>query len=56
LLREWCGVTPLLEEAATFYGMQLSRHREAVGYLQQRGLHAPASWAMRCRHCARQGL
>jgi DNA primase len=41
LLREWCGVTPLLEEAATFYGMQLSRHREAVGYLQQRGLHAP---------------
>lgn len=41
LLREWCGVTPLLEEAAAFYGMQLSRHRKAVAYLQERGLHAP---------------
>lgn len=41
LLREWCGVTPLLEEAASFYRLQLSRHREAVSYLQQRGLHAP---------------
>ena len=41
LLREWCGVTPLLEEAGNFYQMQLSRHREAVSYLQQRGLHAP---------------
>jgi DNA primase len=41
LLRESCGVTPLLEEVSNFYGMQLSRHREAVSYLQQRGLHAP---------------
>ena len=41
LLREWRGVTPLLEEVAGFYRMQLSRHREAVSYLQQRGLHAP---------------
>jgi DNA primase len=41
LLREWCGVTPLLEEANNFYRLQLSRHREAVSYLQQRGLHAP---------------
>lgn len=41
ILREWCGVTPLLEEVTSFYRMQLSRHREAVSYLQQRGLHAP---------------
>jgi hypothetical protein len=41
LLREWCGVTPLLEEVTNFYRMQLSRHREAVTYLEQRGLHAP---------------
>ena len=41
LLREWCGVTPLLEEVANFYRMQLSRHREAVAYLEQRGLHEP---------------
>lgn len=41
LLREWCGVTPLLEEVGSFYRLQLSRHREAVSYLQQRGLHAP---------------
>ena len=43
LLREWSGVTPLLEEAARFYQLQLSRHREAVSYLQQRGLNAPES-------------
>ena len=41
LLREWCGVTPLLEEVTSFYRMQLSRHGEAVSYLQQRGLHVP---------------
>ena len=41
MLREWCGVTPLLEEVTNFYRMQLSRHREAVAYLQQRGLHEP---------------
>ena len=41
LLREWCGVTPLLEEVTNFYRMQLSRHREAVAYLEQRGLHEP---------------
>ena len=41
LLREWCGVTPLLEEVTNFYRMQLSRHREAVVYLEQRGLHEP---------------
>jgi DNA primase len=41
MLREWRGVTPLLEEVTSFYRMQLSRHREAVSYLQQRGLRAP---------------
>ena len=41
LLREWCGVTPLLEEVTNFYRMQLSRHPEAVSYLEQRGIHAP---------------
>jgi DNA primase len=41
LLRQWSGIDPLLEEAAGFYRMQLSRHREAVSYLQQRGLHEP---------------
>ena len=41
LLREWCGLTPLLEEVTNFYRIQLSRHHEAVDYLQQRGLHSP---------------
>jgi DNA primase len=41
LLRQWSGIDPLLEEAAGFYRMQLSRHREAVSYLQQRGVHEP---------------
>jgi DNA primase len=41
LLREWCGATPLLEEAGNFYRLQLSRHCEAVAYLQQRGLREP---------------
>src|SRR6202011_3274789 len=38
LLRQWCGVTPLLEQVTNFYRMQLTLHREAVSYLQQRGL------------------
>jgi DNA primase len=41
MLREWRGVTPLLEEVTSFYQMQLSRHREAVSYLEQRGIYAP---------------
>jgi DNA primase len=41
LLRQWCGVAPLLENVTTFYRMQLPRHREAVSYLQQRGLQTP---------------
>jgi DNA primase len=31
----------LLEEVARFYRIHLSRHREAVSYLQQRGLNSP---------------
>ena len=41
LLRQWCGVAPLLEQVTSFYQVQLSRHREAVSYLQQRGLREP---------------
>jgi DNA primase len=41
LLRQWRGVPPLLQEAASFYRMQLHRHGEAVAYLQQRGLRSP---------------
>jgi DNA primase len=41
LLRQCCGVTPLLEQVTNFYRMQLTRHREAVSYLQQRGLQTP---------------
>ena len=41
LLRQGCGVAPLLEEVSSFYRVQLSRHREAVSYLQQRGLNTP---------------
>lgn len=41
LLHQWRGVNPLLEEVTRFYRIQLSRHREAVSYLQQRGLSAP---------------
>ena len=41
LLHQWRGVNPLLEQVASFYRIQLSRHREAVSYLQQRGLNAP---------------
>jgi DNA primase len=40
LLRQCGGAAPLLEEVTGFYRMQLSRHREAVNYLQQRGLRA----------------
>jgi DNA primase len=41
LLREWRGVAPLLHQAVDYYRMQLHRHREAVAYLQQRGLRSP---------------
>ena len=35
-------VSRLLEETATFYQFQLHRHREAIRYLEQRGLRDPA--------------
>ena len=41
LLYQWCGLAPLLHEAAGFYRIQLHRHGEAVAYLRQRGVHSP---------------
>ena len=41
LLRQWCGVAPLLNEVIEFYHMQLHRHTEAVAYLYQRGVRSP---------------
>jgi DNA primase len=40
LLREGCGLAPLLEQVTDFYRMQLFRHRDAATYLEQRGLHS----------------
>ena len=40
LLREWCGVAPLLHQAVDYYHMQLHRHGEAAAYLDQRGLRS----------------
>jgi DNA primase len=40
LLREWCGLAPLLDQVADFYRIQLFRHRVAVSYLQDRGLRS----------------
>jgi DNA primase len=41
LLREWCGLTPLLHSVVEFYRLQLHRRNEAVVYLDQRGIHSP---------------
>jgi DNA primase len=41
LLREWCGVAPLLHQAVDYYRVQLHRHGEAVAYLHQRGIRSP---------------
>ena len=41
LLRQWCGLAPILHEAVSFYRVQLHRHTEAVAYLHQRGLRSP---------------
>lgn len=40
-LRDWCGVTPLLEQVSNFYRTRLHRHSEAGLYLHQRGLRSP---------------
>jgi hypothetical protein len=42
LLRQWRGVEPVLQQAASFYRMQLHRHSEAVAYLYQRGVRSQA--------------
>jgi DNA primase len=41
LLRQWRGLTPLLQDAANFYRLQLHRHCAAAVYLHQRGIHSP---------------
>jgi DNA primase len=41
LLHQWRGLPPLLQEAASFYRMQLHRHGEAMAYLYQRGVRSP---------------
>src|SRR5438270_7020288 len=41
LLRQWRGWASLLQEAVSFYRMQLHRHAEAVAYLLQRGVRSP---------------
>jgi DNA primase len=38
LLREWCGLAPLLDQVVDFYRIQLFRHHDAVSYLYGRGL------------------
>ena len=40
LLREWCGLAPLLNAVIDFYRIQLQRYNEAVAYLDQRGLRS----------------
>jgi DNA primase len=41
LLRQWHGLTPLLQDATDFYRLQLHRHCAAVAYLRQRGIRSP---------------
>jgi DNA primase len=41
LLRQWRGLPPLLQDATTFYRLQLHRHGAAVAYLDQRGIRSP---------------
>src|SRR5260370_39561607 len=40
LLRQWCGLSPLLNAVFDFYRIPLNRYNEAVGYLDQRGIHS----------------
>jgi DNA primase len=40
LLRQWCGLTPLLNAVFDFYRLQLQRYNEAIIYLDQRGIHS----------------
>ena len=41
LLREWCGLAPLLNTVIDFYRLQLQRYNKAVVYLDQRGIRSP---------------
>jgi len=57
LLREWCGVTPLLNAAIEFYRFQLHRQNEPLAYLDQRGLRSPEVIEhMRIGYAAGSGL
>ena len=40
LLRQWCGLAPLLNTVIDFYRIQLQRYNESVVYLDQRGLRS----------------
>jgi DNA primase len=40
LLREWCGLAPLLNAVVDCYCIQLQRYHEALAYLDQRGIHS----------------
>jgi len=40
LLRQWCGLAPLLNAVIDFYRIQLQRYNEAVVYLDQRGIRS----------------
>jgi DNA primase len=40
LLRQWCGLAPLLNAAFDFYRIQLYRYNEAIAYLDQRGVQS----------------
>jgi DNA primase len=40
LLRQWCGLAPLMNAVIDFYCIQLQRYNEAVVYLDQRGIHS----------------
>ncbi|MFL6414971.1 MAG: CHC2 zinc finger domain-containing protein [Bryobacteraceae bacterium] len=40
LLRQWCGLAPLLNAVTDFYRIQLQRYNDAVVYLDQRGIHS----------------
>jgi DNA primase len=40
LLRQWCGLAPLLNTVIDFYRIQLQRYNEAIVYLEQRGVRS----------------
>jgi DNA primase len=41
LLRQWRGLAPVLQDATSYYRLQLHRHCAAVAYLDQRGIRSP---------------